>query len=411
MKASLISVGNELLDGQTVDTNAAFLGRELVSLGLPVTSQFTAGDDIDRIARVLALACEDADVVLVTGGLGPTADDLTRQALARFLGVELRLSEDLLRQVKAFFDRRGVVMPEINAIQAHLPAGTEAIPNDLGTAPGVLARCRGRLIALMPGVPFEMRQMFGRSLVPILRQACAGQVVVVHRLRCFGEGESSLAERIGSIMERGRNPQVNCTVDGGVVTLHIVATAGDLDEARQRAARDVETLRARLGSLLFGTGDQTLAEVVGGQLARAGKTLAVAESCTGGLLAKMLTDVGGSSRYFTCGWVTYSNQAKIRELGVPADALDTYGAVSEQVALAMARGARREAGTDYAIGITGIAGPAGGTEEKPVGLVFIAVEDEEGARAERFQFSKDRHFIRQRAAQTALNMVRLRLGL
>jgi len=410
-KASVISVGNELLDGQTVDTNAAFLGSELLCLGIPVTRRFTVGDEIDGIVRMLALACQEADFVLVTGGLGPTADDLTRQALAAFLGVELELRQDLLGQIKAFFDSRGRAMPQVNAIQAHIPAGTEAIPNDLGTAPGILARREGKVIAIMPGVPFEMRQMFGQSVVPVLREACSGQVVVVQRLRCFGEGESAIAERIGPAMQRGRNPLVNCTVDHGVVTLHVVATSDEPGKARRMADQEVESLRARLGPLVFGTGDQTLAQVVGNRLATSGKTLAVAESCTGGLTAKILTDVAGSSRYFTCGWVAYSNTAKARELGVPTGLLDTYGAVSEQVASAMAQGARHRAHTDYAIGITGIAGPAGGTAERPVGLVFISIDGDGGTTTERFRFAGDRDSVRWRTAQTALNMVRLRLGL
>jgi len=410
-KASVISVGNELLDGQTVDTNAAFLGNEMMCLGIPVAGRFTVGDDVDQIVRALHLACEDTDVILVTGGLGPTADDLTRQAVAVFLGVGLHLEEELLDQIKVFFTHRGVRMPDINAVQAYLPEGTEAIPNEVGTAPGILGRRDGKLIAAMPGVPSEMKQMFGRSVVPVLREACVGQAVVVHRLRCFGAGESAIAEMIGSIMERDRNPLVNCTVEYGIVTLHVIAMAGDPDEAGRLAEVDVAFLRNKLGTLIFGTGEQTLAHVVGGQLASMGKTIAVAESCTGGLVAKMLTDVAGSSQYFTCGWIVYSNEAKIHELAVPADWLDTYGAVSEQVAIAMARGARRMARTDYAVGITGIAGPSGGTFEKPVGLVFIGVDSEEGTATERFQFSRDRQFIRQRAAQTALNMVRLRLGL
>lgn len=410
-KASLISVGNELLDGQTVDTNAAFLGSELFCLGIPVLSRFTVGDEIEAIVRMLGLACQDADVVLVTGGLGPTADDLSRQALAAFLGVELELRQDLLGQIRAFFDRRGRAMPQANAIQACIPAGAEAIANDLGTAPGVLARRDGKVIALLPGVPFEMRQMFGQSVVPALREACLGQVVAVQRLRCFGEGESAIAERISPDMDRGRNPLVNCTVDHGVVTLHVRAVADEAARAQHMVDQEVDRLRARLGPLVFGTGDQTLAQVVEAQLAARGQTLCVAESCTGGLTAKMLTDVPGSSQVFLCGWVAYSNQAKIRDLGVSADWLDTYGAVSEQVACAMAQGARRRAHTDYAIGITGIAGPTGGHAEKPVGLVFISIDGDGGTGTQRFQFPGDRHSVRWRTAQTALHLVRLRLGL
>ena len=328
--------------------------------------------------------------------------------------MELGLREDLLRQVQAFFDRRGVVMPEINAIQAHVPAGAEAIPNDLGTAPGILARTTARLIALMPGVPFEMRQMFGRSLVPILREACAGQVVVVQRLRCFGAGESTIAERIGSIMQRGRNPLVNCTVECGVVTLaRRWRTGRRPGQGRGDGRPRVEALRDQLGSLVFGTGDQTLAEVVGeppgedGQDPRRGRVLYRRPHCQ---------DVDGRCRvqpvlHCVAGSPTATRPRSV-SWGFRRSDLDTYGAVSEQVALAMAQGARREAGTDYAIGITGIAGPTGGTAAKArrVGI-YRGGRLKTAEHVERFQFSHDRHFIRQRAAQTALNMLRLRLGL
>ncbi len=409
--ASIISIGNELLDGQTVDTNAAFLGGELMSLGIPVVSRFTVGDDLAQIVRVLGLACEDSEVILVTGGLGPTADDLTRQGLARFMGVELRLDQGLLRTLTEFFADRGWAMSEINKIQACLPVGAEAIPNTMGTAPGVLARVQGRIIAAMPGVPFEMKGMFTRSIVPLLAEVRLGQAVTVRHLRCFGEGESAIAERISPMMDRGRNPQVNDTVHEGIVSLHVIAAAGDAAEAERLADRDVEVLRSKLGPLVFAMGDQSLASVVADLLASRGKTLAVAESCTGGLIAKMLTDLAGASQYLLCGWVVYSNEAKIRDLDVPPDLLQRHGAVSQETAAAMARGARLRAGADYAVAITGIAGPTGASPDKPVGLVFISVDDVQGTTTQRFQFARDRQFIRQRAANAALNMLRQRLAL
>jgi nicotinamide-nucleotide amidase len=216
---------------------------------------------------------------------------------------------------------------------------------------------------------------------------------------------------IGDAMRRGRNPLVNCTVHTGIISLEVVATAADRTEAGTMAEREECSLRAALGKLVYGTDDQTLAEVVGEGLARTGQTLAVAESCTGGLLAKLITDIPGSSRYFTYGWVTYSNEAKCRELEVPQEMIEAYGAVSEQVAQAMAQGARRRAGTDYAIAITGIAGPGGGSEQKPVGLVYIAVDNRDGADTSRYIFSFDRSSVRLRAAQTALNILRLKLDL
>jgi nicotinamide-nucleotide amidase len=407
-KASIISIGNELLSGETVNSNAAHLSAELLKIGIPVISTYAIGDEIDSVVRAFRHACTDADVVLATGGLGPTDDDLTRQALAKFLGVELQLRDDLLEKIRRFFAGRDLPMPERNAIQAYIPAGAEALPN-IGTAPGIRAESGGKLIFALPGVPMEMERMFAESVLPELQGLAGGQAMVVRTIKCFGAGESTIAERLGDMMQRGRNPLINCTVSSGVITLHIVASAKNTDRAEQMAQSDEKTLRRMLGELVYGMADQSLAEVVGEELTRQGKTLAIAESCTGGLAAKLLTDVPGASRYFTIGWVTYCNEAKIGELGVPAELIERYGAVSEHVAQSMAQGARKKAGTDFAIGITGIAGPTGGTEQKPVGLVYISVDSGTGCETKRCLFSQDRRFMRLRAAQTALNMLRLKL--
>jgi len=410
IKASVVSVGNEILSGQTVDTNAAYLSAELLSMGVPVVSSYAVRDEIEAIVRGLELASVDADVVLTTGGLGPTDDDLTRQALAKFLDVELELHDELLEKIEKFFSDRDRTMPERNKIQAYIPAGANALAS-IGTAPGIMAESKGKLFFAMPGVPMEMEQMFAESVLPELKRLAGGQAIVVKKLKCFGAGESTIAEMLGTMMQRGRNPLINCTVSSGIITLHIIATAEDKEKAGQMAEKDEKSLRSTLGELIYGQDDQTLAEVVGEQLARQGKTIAVAESCTGGLLAKLLTDVPGSSKYFTCGWITYSDRAKTSELGVPDDLIQQYGAVSEQVARAMAMGARNKAGADYAIGITGIAGPAGGTEQKPVGLVYISVDSKNGCYTKQLFLSGDRQFIRLRAAQTVLNLLRLQLNI
>jgi nicotinamide-nucleotide amidase len=408
-KASIISIGNELLNGRTVDTNAAYIAGQLRTVGIPVVSVYSVGDEEPAIRRKLALAAEEADVLILTGGLGPTDDDLTRQAIAGFLGVDLVLREDLLAILRQFFDRRGIEMPARNAIQACVPRGATAIENPVGTAPGIRAECAGKLLFAMPGVPSEMWHMLDTLVLPELQRLAAGQVIAVRRLRCFGAGESTIAEMIGDAMRRGRNPLVNCTVHLGVITLEVMAMAAGASEAEAMATREEQSLRAILGDLVYGSGTQTLAEVVGERLAETGGTLAVAESCTGGLIASLITDVPGSSRYFTYGWVTYSNTAKQTELMVPPEMIEEYGAVSDQVARAMAQGARRRAGADYAIGLTGIAGPGGGSELKPVGLVYIAVDSRDGAETSRYVFSSDRSSVRWRAAQTALNMLRLKL--
>jgi nicotinamide-nucleotide amidase len=408
-KASIISIGNELLSGQTINTNASYLSRKLLSIGIPVVSFYAVGDDIDSIVRALNLASGDADLVLATGGLGPTDDDLTRQALAKFLGVELQLENELLERIQDFFSQRDLQMPAKNKIQAYIPVGTKALANNLGTAPGIMARIKDKLLIAVPGVPAEMKQMFEESVFAELRRFAAGQAVVVRKLKCFGAGESTISELLGGICQRGRNPLVNCTAQDGVITLHIVATAKDKDKAQQMAEKDEKSLTQMLGELIYGRAEQTLAEVVGEKLAQQKKTIAVAESCTGGTLAKLLTDIPGASRYFAYGWVTYSNTAKTSELGVPADLIEKGGAVSGQVAAAMAKGARERAGTDFAIGITGIAGPAGASEQKPVGLMYISVDSDKDCETKRFIISGDRGSVRLRAAQTALNMLRLKL--
>ncbi len=408
-KASIVSIGNELLSGVTIDTNLSYLSGRLLSIGIATAGSYTVGDDIDAIVRALNLAGRDADVVLATGGLGPTDDDLTRQAFAKFLDVELQLDSRLLKKIEAFFSGRDRAMPRKNRIQAYIPAGATALDNNLGTAPGIIARQEKKLFVAMPGVPVEMKQMFEESVLGQLSELAADQAVVVRKLRCFGTGESNIAETIGPIMQRGRNPQINCTVEYGIITLHIVATAKAGKEAAEMAKQDENRLREMLGDLVYGTDEQTLAEIVGEKLAGQGKTIAVAESCTGGMVAKMLTDVPGASRYFTCGWVTYSNEAKTTELGVPEDLIREYGAVSEQIAAAMAMGAKSRARADCAIGITGIAGPTGGTVDKPVGLVYITVSSDNNSETRRFVFSHGRNFVRLRAAQTALNMLRLKL--
>jgi nicotinamide-nucleotide amidase len=409
-KASIVSIGNELLSGRT-DTNTSYLSGKLLAAGIPVVSSYTVGDDIDAIVRVLNLAYTDAEIILVTGGLGPTDDDLTRQAFANFLGVELQLQNEILHQIKSMFAMRNLEMPEKNKIQAYIPAGAKALTNNIGTAPGILAELNGKLLFTLPGVPPEMKKMFMESVLPELKHFSGTQAVAVRKLRCFGAGESAIAEKLNSVSHRDRNPLINFTAGHGIITLHIIATAENEEKACRMAEKDEKYIRNRLGELVYGTGEQTLAEVVGKELARQKKTIALAESCTGGIVAKMLTDIPGASEYFKYGWITYSNSAKINELDVSPDLVEKYGAVSEQVAEAMAKGARKKAEADFAIGITGIAGPTGGTEQKPVGLVYISVDSSDFNDTKRYLLSRNRQFTRLRAAQTALNMLRLKLNI
>ena len=408
-KASIISIGNELISGQTVDTNSAYLSGRLLSIGMPTVSIFAIGDEMDRVVKTLDLACSDADVIIVTGGLGPTDDDLTRQAIAEFLGVELELKPELVEHIREYFAKRGSKMYENNRCQAYIPTGAKVVENRLGTAPGFIAEQAGKLIASLPGVPSEMKQMFEDTVFGEAEKLSAGQAVVVKKLRCFGAGESQIAERIGDLMQRGRNPLINCTVQYGIITLAITATAESRKEAESMAGKDKKQLNDILGDLVYGCDSESLAEVVGRKLTGKKKTIALAESCTGGLIAKTITDVSGASDYFTYGWVVYSNDAKISELGVDASLVEKHGAVSSEVAEAMANGAKKRAGSDYAISVTGIAGPGGGSNDKPIGLVYVGLADKNGCEVRCFKFSHDRGFVRLRTAQTALNMLRLKL--
>lgn len=408
-KASIVSIGNEILSGLTVDTNAAYLSGQMASIGLPVVSGYTVGDSIGSIVRAIKQACNDADIILVTGGLGPTDDDLTRQGVAELLGVPLKFENELLQKIKQRYASRNIEMSEINKVQAFLPTGTKPLANNHGTAPGIAAEHEGKLIFVMPGVPGEMKHMFAESVLDRVKQQVMGQVVVARRLKCFGTGESNIAELLGSMMKRDRNPVINCTVTCGVITLHIIATAENQTIAKEMIEKDEKHLRSLLGDLVYGSGDESLAEVVGKKLRHAGKTVAVAESCTGGLICKMITDMPGASEYFLRGWVTYSNEAKIDELGMEKKLIEEHGAVSQEVAMAMAKGARLVAGADFGISITGIAGPGGGNELKPVGLVYIGLDSDRGCQVKNFVFSHDRSFVRKRTAQTALNILRLML--
>ncbi len=410
IRSALISVGNELLCGRTVDTNAAWLSGRLFAMGVRTVSVHLVADETGDIVAALQAASSQVDIVLVTGGLGPTDDDLTRAALADYLGVELEYRPDLVDRIEAFFTSRGMSMPARNRRQACVPKGAEPIENPCGTAPGILYQADSKLIALMPGVPSEMKAMYEASVWPQIQRRLDGPVVRSANLRCYGVGESTLATMLGDRMRRGRNPLINCTVSAGIITLQMIASAPSEQQAEKMLAEQRTELENLLGPLVFGSGEHTLQDVVGKLLTAQNKTLAVAESCTGGLVCKLLTDSPGASQYLTFGWVTYSNTAKIEQLDVPPAIIEQFGAVSEPVAKAMADGAARKGHADCAIAITGIAGPGGQTEQKSVGLVYIGIMNNKKSQVHRFHFPKTgREIVRLRAAQTALNLLRREL--
>ncbi len=411
MNAIIISIGNELTFGQTVDTNSPWLSQRLAEAGVHVIAHITVADELDPIRREMLRASELADVVLISGGLGPTEDDLTRQALASAKGVELRLRAELLEEIRDFFTRRDREMPESNLIQAMLPAGSEPIHNTCGTAPGIRATLGSATIFVMPGVPREMKTMYERDVLPHLRAAAGQGVLLARTVLTFGAGESDIGDRIRDLMQRGRNPAVGTTAQQLVIGVRIHAHGATREAAQTLLEATAAEVRSRLGTLVFGQDDHTLWLAVGRLLIERKKTISTAESCTGGLIAKSLTDIAGSSACFIQGVVTYSNAAKTRLLGVPADLIARHGAVSRPVAEAMAVNCRRRSNSDYSLSITGIAGPTGGTPEKPVGLVYIGLADAAGCEVTEHRIGDflTRAEIRDRARKIAINRLRLKL--
>lgn len=407
MKAIILAVGNELTSGQTVDTNSAYLARQLVAMGIETIRHHTVPDDRLAIATALTDAAAAADLVLVTGGLGPTADDLTRHGLADAMGVELVLDEKALAELKAFFRRRDRKMVPTNRVQAMFPVGAKPIENQAGTAPGIAAKLAGADVYIMPGVPHEMRWIFENRIAGEL--PAAANVIIERVVHTFGTGESDVAAKIADLMRRDANPTVGTTVAAGLISIRISARAETADRAEALAQRAVAEVKDRLGEWVLGEGEATMASVVGDLLREAGHTLSTAESCTGGLLGSMITEVPGASDYYAGGVVSYANEAKRDVLGVPEGLMKSHGAVSEPVAKAMAAGVRERMGTDYALAITGIAGPAGGSESKPVGLVYIALASPDALDVHRHVFPGDRQAIRRRSATAALNHLRLAL--
>ena len=422
MNAFILSIGDELVLGQTVDTNSAWLSQQLAAVGCGITGHMTVPDDQAKIEAAIIASVASGEVLIVSGGIGPTEDDLTRQAMAAVLGTELEMNQDWLAKLHEFWSRRNAVMPEINKIQAMIPRGATMIQNTAGTAAGLRAtltsgktQCE---IFVVPGVPKEMKAMFTRDVLPFISERTSGAIILQRTLHTFGMGESAVAEKLGQLMDRNRNPSVGTTVANQIVSLRINARFDSFSMAAEQMESTTAACQAALGDLIFGRDEQTLPHVLSTLLTHDGKKLTVstAESCTGGLLAKMLTDLPGSSAYFTQGWVTYSNLSKYDRLGVPTDVINVYGAVSEPVVEAMAKNARRLAKTTYALSISGIAGPDGGSAVKPVGTVCIGLakpdpNDRAGTIVEKrtFVLAGDREMIRDRAAKMALTMLRFEL--
>lgn len=402
----IVTIGTELLLGATQEGNGAWLGRRLAELGIVVRRRVAVPDDVDAIRSAIDDALRRTGTVICTGGLGPTQDDLTRDAVAQLTGRELIVDDSWVRVLEGRFRARGITMPAVNRVQAEVPEGARLLPNERGTAPGiVLEDAAHGTIILLPGVPHEMRWLSERWVLPwLVERGYGGRSPILSRtLRTTGIAESALPERLGDVA-RALEPLTLAFLPAGTgVDLRVTSWGQlDSDEAGAALARAESLLRERLAPFVYGVDGEDLAAIVGGELRRRGWTVALAESCTGGLVAKRLTDAAGSSAYVIGGVVAYANDAKRRLLGVRDDTLRMHGAVSERTAREMAEGVRAALGADCGVSITGIAGPTGGTEEKPVGTVWAGVALRERVEARLFRLFGDRSEIRERAAQAAL---------
>jgi len=410
LSAEIIAIGSELLTSNRTDTNSLWLTDKLNRIGIDVKLKTIVGDDDARLEETVRDAVKRSRVVITTGGLGPTEDDITRKIVARALGKRLSLDEKVLEEIRTRFRKFGVAnMPERNSRQAMVIAGAEILANPNGTAPGLYLEHDGCAIALMPGPPREMKPMFENHVQARLEKV-AGEVRFATRvLRVAGLGESAVDEKIAPIYTRYENPQTTILFNSTEIEIHLRAhgrTEADAEVLLDDLSLKIEEA---LGDSIFSFRGETMETVVGRRLTMTEFTLAVAESCTGGLIAQRLTSVPGSSKYFIEGVVTYANESKMRLLGVDKNVIREFGAVSQQVARDMARGVRDRAQTDFGLAVTGIAGPDGGTEEKPVGLVFIALADDAHTEHKRLMIPGDRELIRWRASQAALDMLRRRL--
>lgn len=407
MRAEIVSIGTELLLGQIVDTNAAYIAEKLADLGIDLYYQVTVGDNQERLHQILKRSLERSDIVITTGGLGPTDDDLTREAVAEVMGVDLIKDEELEEQIRGFFAELGREMTVNNLSQAYLPAGAEPIINSRGTAPGIIIEHRGKTVISMPGVPPEMKQMMNKEVIPYLHDKAGNKELIKSKvLKVCGYGESALETEIKDILDSQTNPTIALLSGKAEVHLRLTVKADNQKTADNLINQVEAKLRARLDNDIFGIDDETMEKVVGDRLKEESLTLAVAESCTGGLIGHRITNVSGSSDYFKQGAVVYSNQAKKELIDVKEETLSEYGAVSRETACEMAEGVKELAATDLGIAVTGIAGPTGGSEEKPVGLVYMGLADDKQVRGFKFKFHGSRKQIKYLTSQYTLDKLR-----
>ena len=407
--AEILTIGNEIVTGLVADTNSGVITRRLDSLGISVPRHVSVGDDKEEIAGALKQALERVDCVILTGGLGPTHDDITKQVLCRFFDSVLVTDAEVKRRIDSIFQSRGRETPQAAYTQAEVPEKATILHNTQGTAPGLLFEKNGKRVYSLPGVPLEAEHLLETYIVPHLENL--GTIKVQHRiLKTTGSPESVLWEEIGPVSPFEEYVRVASLPSLLGVRIRFTATGKDSKETTAQLDAAEKLLREKIDHHIFAVDDETLEGNIGDLLKKKKWTLAVAESCTGGLIGHRLTNVSGSSEYFLEGAVTYSNEAKQTRLGLDSALIEAHGAVSEEVATAMAEGIRHKSGSDFGLAVTGIAGPTGGTPDKPVGLTFIAVTGPQGTRCEQFRFHQDRVRNKERAAQATLNLLRLYLS-
>lgn len=406
MKAEIIFTGSELLLGHILNTHAQYLGRRLSETGIEVTLHTTVGDNWEQMAAVLRQALRRSDLIIITGGLGPTTDDLTSKTVADVLALPLVLDRASLDSIKEFFDGLGLVMPASNEKQAYLPAGSVVLTNPKGIAPGALIEKDGKTIVMLPGPPNELAAMYDAHLSPLLADLAVKGMYMKHKVfKLTGISESAVQDRIKDLGGQG-NPGIAYLTRPGEVQVRITARARGAEEAGKMLDELAEKVSVRLVSYIFGSDEEVLEEVVGKMLIETGLTLAIAESCTGGMIASCLTDIPGSSNYLLGGVVAYSNEMKHNLLGVPSETIVKHGAVSKETVLAMAGGVRKVTGANLGLAVTGIAGPGGGTPEKPVGLVYIALADGDSDSLRQYRFPGGRSAVRRGTVNAAIDLVR-----
>ena len=409
MKAEIITVGTEILLGDIVNTNSQFLANELASLGLEVYYQGTVGDNESRLLSTLEESLKRSDIVITTGGLGPTKDDITKEMAAKCFEQELVLHDDIWENIKSYFEKLGINPTENNKKQAYFPKDCIILDNPNGTAPGAVLKKDNKMIILLPGPPKEMMPMFNNEAKPYL-QSLTDFKLISRTLRFIGIGESSLEEKLIDLIDNQSNPTIAPYAKDGEVTIRITAKS-KCEKAANKLIDNVENeIKYRAGKYLYGYDETTLEETVAKLLVKNNMTIAVSESCTGGMVSSKLIDYPGISQSFIEGCVTYSNEAKMNRLGVKKETLDKYGAVSEETAVEMAKGISKNLNTDIGLSTTGIAGPGGGTDEKPVGLVYIGIYINGKVKVKKCNFTGSREKIRNRANNEALNLLRLELS-